>query len=47
MSKINFLRCWVVTQQHTSLDVVEAYLKKQHLSVEIQFRFVSTELCKP
>lgn len=27
MSKFNFLGLWVVIQQHTPFDVVEAYLK--------------------
>lgn len=29
MSKLNFLGLCVVIQQHTPLDVVEVYLKKQ------------------
>lgn len=30
MSKFNFLGLWVVIQQHTPLDIVEAYLENNN-----------------
>lgn len=33
MTKFNFLGLWVVTQQHAPLDIIEAYLKNNHIFI--------------